>query len=261
MHGSADGRPAVAGSDRADIQPSTDLDLDNGPLPADDALDRMLGDTDLLYRLQYSGYAPQDWQPAAAEFARYGHSVMIGWLRSSRIFAEVFHKTRLDLTRPDSPFDDDAIQTLATDTVIAALDAFLEEVLKKHRWDPARGASLKTFFIGQCCLQFSNVYKSWRRAERRLGRMHRASELLEIKRLNPDAANADFPVLRRDEVAEAMGLLSNDVARQAFSMQALGYTHIEIADRLGLADDKAVENLLGYQRRLIAKQIAEERAV
>lgn len=207
------------------LQVGRDSDADDEDLPADERLDRMLGDQDLLLRLQLSGYAPKYWEPAAAEFARYGHDVLVGWLSKGMMFTKVYEKTRRRPRPPDDPFDDDSVQSLATDTVVVALDAFLENVLKKNVWDPTRGASLKTFFIGQCCFQFTNVYKKWWRSEKRWFRGCDASDWL----------------------------LSTEVAQQAFTLNAAGYSHTEVALLLGLADDKAVENLLNYQRRCIAK--------
>lgn len=251
----AKGRPAAAGGELRvrDIKPGKEGDPDEEGLPPDEALDRMLGDRDLLLRLQLSGYAPRYWQPAAAEFARYGHDVLIGWLRTDKMFTKVYEKTGRRPRPPDDPFDEDAVQTLATDTVVAALDAFLEKVLKPNAWRPDGGASLKTFFIGQCCFQFTNVYKKWWRSEKHRHRSREAADFLSNERLTTPLPEPHVRVIRSDEVADALELLSTEVARDAFAMHAAGYTHAEIAERLALADSKAVENLLNYQRRRIAR--------
>lgn len=259
MRRSADGAPASAdGSVRMHLQPGRGADSEDEELPADEQLDRMLGDKDLLLRLQLSGYAEKYWDPAAWEFARYGLDVMRAWCRNGRIFTEVYRKTHHELRRPDDQFDDDAVETLATDTVVAAIDGFLEHVLKKNRWDPSGGASLKTYFIGQCCFQFSNAFKSWWRAEKRLGRLRRAADAIATEKMSSDLPEGDAAAILGAEVSEAMNLLSSAAAREAFAMNAAGYSHAEIAEQLGLADEKAVENLLGYQRRRIAKM--KERA-
>ena len=117
------------------------------PDPAD--LDRLLGDVDLLVRLQLSGYAEEEWQPVATESLATDSACC-----RARDKARLRHRVpshRSDAAQPpEHAFDEDAVQDLATDTVLAALEAFLEKVLKRNRWDPAKGASLKTFFIGQC---------------------------------------------------------------------------------------------------------------
>ncbi len=257
MRTGAEGTPATdAGSFRLrhiQLDVGRNSDADDEDLPADEQLDRMLGDQDLLLQLQLSGYDPKYWGPASAEFARYGHDVLVGWLSKDKMFGRVYEKTKRRPRPPDQPFDDDAVQSLATDTVIAALDAFLETVLKQNKWQATGGASLKTFFIGQCCFQFTNVYKKWWRAERRRFAGRDAADWLLTEKLNEGIPEPDEQMIRDDDVAEAMGLLRTEVAQKAFAMNAAGFTHAEVAATLGLADDKAVENLLNYQRRRISK--------
>lgn len=82
-----DGSPAGTGrGSRMRIQPFDGTDSEDEELPADERLDRMLGDQDLLLKLQLSGYAPKYWEPAATEFARNGHNVLTGWLYTNQIF-------------------------------------------------------------------------------------------------------------------------------------------------------------------------------
>ena len=145
-----------ADGERARMRPGEDSAEDSidDDLPPDEGLDRILGDADLLYRLQLRGYAPEQWRRPSEEFARYGFDAMVGWLFAGRIWYEVYKKTGRHPRRPEAPFDRDAVQTLASDTVVAALDAFLENVLKSNRWDPQKGASLKIYFVGQWCFRF-----------------------------------------------------------------------------------------------------------
>lgn len=261
MPSRAKGSPAATGAvlRLRDIQLDEGADAETEQLPHDERLDRMLGDRDLLLRLQLSGYAPRYWEPAAAEFARYGHDVVVGWLRTGKMMTKVYEKTKRRTRSPDDPFDEDAVQTLATDTVVAALDAFLEKVMKPNAWRPDGGASLKTFFIGQCCFQFTNVYKKWWRSEKHRHKSRAAAGLLSTERLTTPVPEPDVWVIRSDDVADALKLLSTEVAREAFSMHAAGYSHAEIAESLALTDPKAVENLLNYQRRRIARPATPSR--
>ena len=74
----------------------------------------------------------------------------------------------------------------------------------------------------------------------------------ETEKVNNGPPGPDFLVIRDDEIAEALGLLTTDAARTAFTMNVAGYSHAQIAEELGLTGEKAVENLLGHQRRRIA---------
>lgn len=147
--------------------------------------------------------------------------------------------------------DPETVEELAADTVVAALAYFRDKVLKTHRWQSSGGASLGTFFIGQCLYQFANIYRSALRAE--LERIEQAvtpmAELPE-DRFDP-IKGIEETIVARDAVAEAMALLSTDRARRALLLQEVGYTQREIADELGLADAKSVENLIGYQHTRI----------
>lgn len=45
--------------------------------------------------------------------------------------------------------------------VAEAIAAFRKDVLIPGTWDPSKGASLRTYFIGNCKLRFANVYRRW----------------------------------------------------------------------------------------------------
>ena len=145
--------------------------------------------------------------------------------------------------------DDQTIDDIATDTVVAALNYFRDKVLKTHRWQSSGGASLGTFFIGQCLYQFANIYRSALRAE--LERIEQATTPMdELPEDEFDVIKGiEATIVTNDTVAEAMALLTTDRARQALFLQEHGFTQREIANKLGLRDAKSVENLLGHQLR------------
>jgi len=243
--------PASAGGVLVRLQPDNkDLGEGHDDLPADDHLDRLLGDSDMLYRLQLSGYARAEWDKVAAEFARYGMGVLSGWLRNGRIYPEVMKKTGRQVPRPEDRLDDEAVSDLASETIIRALDAFLVQVLQANKWDPARGASLKTFFIGQCMFQFSNVMRDWRKADRRRRFVQLVPDAAQLGHQGGQAEGAEAEVVRHITATEALDGLTTAKARRALALAAVGYTYAEIAAEIGVADDKSVENLVGYQARL-----------
>lgn len=240
---------------RADLQPASAA----GPTrPAvnqrSEHLDRLLGDERLLLRLRESGYAEHEWHPVAAEFARYGLDVLRAWLRNRKIFAKVKAATGIALRGPSRDFDEDAVQSMATDTVVAALGAFLEKVLRPGKWDPSKGATLKTYFIGQCKWQFPNVYRNWLRDQRVAQETDQAAAFAGWEPYAAAAEPAERRILRGEDYSAALTLLSTDTARKAFLLQDMGYTHEEIAREVGLTNAKAVENVLDYQRRRLRKQ-------
>jgi DNA-directed RNA polymerase specialized sigma24 family protein len=217
----------------------------------------LLGDVELLMALEFSGFAARQWDPVATEFARYGLGVLRAWIAKGTVYGRV--RAMWGFGVPAAPvewLDEDAIEAVATDTVLVALDKFRTEVLMRHRWDPAKGATLKTFFIGQCLFRFANVYMRWYGAERGRRRHVIAAEphLLETV---PSLGRPDLVVVGRALAAEALTQVTVDRAQRAFVMNAAGFSHREIATALGVADERSVENLLGHQRRKIRKSRGE----
>ena len=71
------------------------------------------------------------------------------------------------LGRPPVPadawldFTDDDRQEFAQDMVATALPGFTRAVFEQRRWTPDRGASLTTYFVNACILQFARLQARW----------------------------------------------------------------------------------------------------
>lgn len=218
-------------------------------------LQRLQGDEDLLLALQLNGFAGPQWGRFTRELARYGLGVVRAWIIRGNIYGKVQSLTGYGLGRLEGWPDREIAEDLAADTVVAALKYFRDNVLKTHRWQSAGGASLSTFFIGQCLHQFANIYRSALRSE--LERIeHAVTPIAELPKDSFDVIKGiEETIVARDSVAEAMAQLTNPRARQALFLREIGgFTHSEIADRLGLLNSKSVENLIGYQHTLIRRR-------
>ncbi|MBL8777068.1 MAG: hypothetical protein JNK12_14085 [Acidimicrobiales bacterium] len=152
-------------------------------------------DKRLVERAMWANYQGRDWDKIAERLVGYGVRVIGAWISTGVIFercqAKGFRLERFD--RRQRQLDADY---LAKETVTIALRHFRDSVLIPGRWDPGRGASLSTFFIGQCLVRFPNVWRRW---------------LPEAKRLHDDAA------LRLDQdVAE----LSDELVRSSYLSQS-----------------------------------------
>ena len=220
-------------------------------------LQRLQADEDLLLALQLHDFGGRPWERFSRELARYGLGVLRAWIRYGTIYGKAKALTGYNLGRIEGWPDAEIIGDLAADTVVAALEYFRDKVLRANRWQSAGGASLGTFFIGQCLYQFANIYRGALRAE--LERIKLAVTPM------PELPEDSFDIIRgieetlvaRDAVAEAMAQLTTPRARQALFLQEVGFTQREIADQLGLPGGaKAVENLIGYQHTLIRRRNA-----
>ncbi|BEL42106.1 Putative transcriptional rgulator [Mycobacteroides abscessus subsp. abscessus] len=212
-------------------------------------LRRLQADEELVLALQLEQFTGRLWARFSRELTRYGLGVLRAWIRHGTIYVKAKKLTGYGLGRIEGWPDDQTIDDIATDTVVAALNYFRDKVLKTHRWQSSGGASLGTFFIGQCLYQFANIYRSALRAE--LERIEQATTPMdELPEDEFDVIKGiEATIVTNDTVAEAMALLTTDRARQALFLQEHGFTQREIADKLGLRDAKSVENLLGHQLR------------
>ncbi|RKT69533.1 DNA-directed RNA polymerase specialized sigma24 family protein [Saccharothrix variisporea] len=210
-------------------------------------LDRLLGDRSLVARLRSSGFSGVEWDRFAEELARYGLAVLNAWMYNGLIFERV--KTRAHGALPPLPDGgwsaEDRVD-IAHDTVIAALGNFRDNVLVRGRWDPTRGASLKTFFIGQCLWCFSNPYRIWRKGV--------VSRLAHLRDLPDDAdqwiartRGPEGTSLVRDDVRQALAGLPDDRTRSVVLLTAMDFTQAEIARKLSMTP-KAVEMVVRRHR-------------
>ena len=251
---SSDGVPTLSAwaTDQAWL---ADADRDR----ADERFDRLAGDRELAAALQAGGYRGRNYELFANEIAKYGWAVIRGWIYKGQIRSEVKRKGfgALDPEPRLGSMIEDA-ESLADETVVLALNAFRDQVLVPGKWDPAKGASLRTFFVGQCLLQFSNVYKRWRREELRSyaephAPPHTTDWVDEFEGdlsapVAPDASEAAYI---KDELRRAFGSIKDERVRSAFYLSVThGFTHAEIGEKLDMTA-KAVESAIARARQQV----------
>jgi DNA-directed RNA polymerase specialized sigma24 family protein len=135
-------------------------------------------------------------------------------------------------------------EEFAYDMVADALPVFTRKVFEEKRWSPDGGASLKTYFVNACTLQFSGLFRKWqdqRRTVRPVG--------LEVRPGN--GSHAPSPALTvelRDEAASMLGKITDRQIQEVLVLRAAGYTAEDAARRAGLTV-KAAESRLGRIRK------------
>ena len=224
---------------------------------AEEKFDRLAGDRELAAALRSSGFRGRNYDLFANEIAKYGWAVIRGWIYKGQIRGEVKRKGfgALDPEpRPGAMIED--AESLADETVVRALIAFRDKVLIPGRWDPAKGASLRTFFVGQCLFQFSHVYKRWLREEIRSYVEPEAPPAtldwvddFEDGPSTPTMPDAGEAAQVKDELRRAFGKITDGRVRSAFYLHAVhGYTHAEIGEKLSMTA-KAVESAMARARQ------------
>ncbi|MEI9951916.1 MAG: sigma factor-like helix-turn-helix DNA-binding protein [Pseudomonadota bacterium] len=202
-------------------------------------LAKLEGDQQLVNQLMWEGYAGPSWTRFATALAEYGVQVIRAWALSGQVFVKCEQKGIGKLpVRERSP--DDALE-LACETVANAIESFRRKVLIPGHWDPSKGASLRTFFIGQCLFRFPNVYRFWLREGRR---PPKASDV-SVHEVMGAAPASPFVGTR---LARTLTQLEPNSPELLEAYSAMGYEQVEIAEILGTTQ-RAVQSKLFRSRK------------
>jgi DNA-directed RNA polymerase specialized sigma24 family protein len=247
--GSRSLQPVVSASDLAEFRDTTEAVR----------LVRLEADTELMLRLSVEGFGGRVWTEVSRALVEYGFTVMRAWVVTGQVFMKLREKGRSVADPPHGGIPRSDALVMAEDAVADAIVHFRDKVLKKGYWDPSKGASLTTFFIGNCLMfQFPNVYRSWRRDYVRVHR-HDPIQFEDGDREHPallwlagnDPANdvvaADLSARRVQEILEP---LQDGVNQSILMLRADGFGIDEIAEILGLAYDVVESRLYRARKKL-----------
>lgn len=253
-------QPGVPGSPGEPVQrASTSGEFDWLIEPEDrhlvDKVDRLAGDVEVVTLLALSNYEGERWDVFATELAKYGMAVIGGWMFTGLIYQKCREKN-FGLAELGRPFTNEEIEELKGETVAKALFHFRRDVLMKNKWDSAKGASLRTYFVGQCILRFANIYRDFRREEMAARSASRADDHELLNDL-AGIRKSDFQIAaaHRDEIERALADVKDPRVRQAMLMTAIDKPQAEIAQLLRVSE-KAVERMLSNERKRQARRRA-----
>jgi hypothetical protein len=236
-----------------DVRVSQEPDsADHGAGTADEIgqredLQRRLADQQLRNELAAHGFAGRRYQRFETELARYGMSVLRGWLHSAYIFKLTadrgFHLHPNDDVLDELHRDPDARDELAAMTVAVALPQFREQALVGGGWRYDRGASLTTYFMGSCLNVFPNEFRKWRAQRQRWNQQNRSDTNCESDYLR-DPAELAVSNLHAREYLDAL----DPRTRAIVDLTIDGYSQEEIVELLREKSVRAVEGVLSRWR-------------
>lgn len=195
-------------------------------------------DKDRLNRLMWSGYRGRAWDDAVNWLCMYGVAVLQVWIRRDQLNAKLKARGLGTLPHTTRYRDPSEAASLAHETVARAIIAFRDTVLIPGRWNPDKGASLRTYFIGQCLMQVRNPYR------RGLPRVELQLEGQE--QTEKEAPSADEPAhlaAVRDEVSRALNRIEDPVLRNMVVLVAADVPYREVAKILGVREDSVRKRL------------------
>ncbi|SNS72963.1 sigma-70 family RNA polymerase sigma factor [Actinomadura mexicana] len=184
------------------------------------------------------------------ELVRYARPVLKALLRDGRVFAKCKRLHRPvsdDLSFLD--WSDLDREEIAQDMICDALPVFKKSVFEQGRWSPEKGASLNTYFVNACVLQFPAIYRKWREQRRRMVSMEDEQAGLPMTESHDDPARRVIVQDRLDRALETVDLRT----RKALAYYAAGFTMKEAAERSGMTP----KQLEGVLARLRKKQAGE----
>lgn len=236
------------------------------PAPARNR-DRRAADRRLVQYLAARGYQGPAQERLEAALASYGYPVMMAWTRTGEIFRKAAEKGRplpVPGSGPGWSFDDRA--ELSAETVAHALVFFRTHILQAGRWDPGRGATIKTYFIGACLHQFPNVYMRWERERRRwrgtvLMMLDDPGDPAGLREIpgHDDPAGTALAGMERDQILAELAV-KDPVLRRAVLLRLDGYSDAEAARRLELTPRALEGRWYRYARNLRRRDLGGRRA-
>lgn len=214
--------------------------------------ERMAADRAVVDRLREVGFreTSREWRLVAKALLEYGYPVLVAWGLTGELASKVAKQG--GASRAKVPTDlrlcEDDARALAAEVLIVSIRKFRTSSLPM--WDPDRGASLKTFFIGRCLLEVGDAYKAWHDRE------HEQAPAATC--WTDDGRQCERP----DEQAEATVLADqllrdSPVLREMLQMQVDGYSLSEIATKFATTP-ASVRTTLHRGRRRHQRRAEEE---
>lgn len=248
--------PERSGASGVPVQPDDSVPeawlIEAGTADLADGVDRMAGDVNLVTDLALQEYNGPLWDHFSNELAKYAYAVIASWIGRMLIFERCKSRGFGGLPAMDRPFTDDENAELTNETVAKALAHFRTDVLMKRKWDSRRGATLRTYFIGQCLIRFPNIYRRWLAGETRNRFLVTDDDDL-IDALTGRSKGPEAQAVAGVTAATAMSTVKKPSVRKVMHLRAEDWTHAEIADLLGITE-KAVERMLANERDRLRKR-------
>ncbi len=259
-----------ASHDGAELAPVVEAPLAPGEIEVGESPDtapgRLEADQRMVEAILEEGVDGPKHQALNDALIKYAEPVLRQVLRDGRIIgmcAKLRRPRKGSTAKPRRPrkgsaawldFTDEDCEEFACEMVARAMPVFTEAVFVTRKWsaDPdrtgGRPASLTTYFVNACAMQFLTLYRKW----------------LKNRRAQPAGLQLDLggagavcdiseAVCLQDEVLGLLKNIRDPKIREVLALRAIGYTAAEAAELVGLTE-KAAEGRLARIRRSLKKR-------
>jgi len=191
----------------------------------------------------------------------YAFPIMTLWVRRGMIFRECLkYRGRIDAPAAEAAaqWSDGERAEVVLDTILRAMDFFLDYGLRQGKWDHRRGAALATYFVGACVCCFIKVCNDRWKQQQLEEAFIRSAPRIEgdtegdyvglIESVPDTTMDTAGLVAVRDQATRVWSQIDNEPVREALALHMGGMTQAEAAAEVGLTA-KALERRLHTQRR------------
>jgi DNA-directed RNA polymerase specialized sigma24 family protein len=212
-------------------------------------LERACSDADWLGRLRRQGCEGHGYDLIKQGLTSYALPVVNAFVRDRTIYVLTARRGRPvqcpEWVKCRLSADKDDRSELVAEVLVDALRLFRRDGLMGGRWDPRRGASLPTYFVGSAVSVFPNTFRRWMR-EFTLGHGHEV-----VGEVDADARAPDDP--------EAIAC-ANDLLRRVLATMDSGPLHdtiialirdtpcAEVAARYGISEAALKQKLYRWRK-------------
>lgn len=225
----------------------------SSPAPISLTLSPHEADRAAVERLRLADFQGPVYEDLIADLYGYAWPVMLDAIRTGRIVAIQTPLPKRAIPAGDRQILHDSSEEreeLALASIARAVPKFIES-LRRERWDPAKGRSLKSYFIGACAYAFWHEYDLWSSQRRR-----HMQALLRLTQERSAEGLALERVEDHEEYRQAAEILLAKAKKKSPNLEVIlrcllsGMTPAEVASRLGYSE-RALEGRM-YQFRKTA---------
>ncbi|MFF3456988.1 hypothetical protein ACFYXH_22165 [Streptomyces sp. NPDC002730] len=211
-----------------------------------ESIDRRIADEEMIRVLSRAGFQGSLYERFAEELARYGISVLRGWMHSGFIFKLVARRgyglNPHELELEELVSNSDLREELATMTVACALPRFRQRAFVEGGWQIEGGASITTYFMGACAYDFPNEFRRHRAGEERQRRVLRREQHFYEPAVGKLSVAEE--VIGNLRVLDIIGEVKDPRTQAAVALTVDRYSQEEIRQLLEAESVRAVEGLL-----------------
>ena len=212
-------------------------------------LTAVFADRDWLERLRAEGFQGPRYEMLATGLVGYGYPVLAALIRTRRVFVMTRRQGRpvpLPPAANEHLHDPEVRLDLAEMTSVVALRLFRIRALEHQQWDPRRGASLTTYFVGAEIRAFPNVYRQW--LSTFLSHYDRTTSgaVLPEQDTVPDPATT----VCATETIEEILALATPRQRETLLGLAAGLSYDELGHRLNVKPDALRQDVSRFRTKL-----------